>query len=309
MENMQVIINQTPAEVTFNFEEMKEFLSDRVEEFKTATFTDDSIKSAKTVVAQLRKEQAAFKSRIIEVKKEFMLPFENFKKQADELTNLYDEPINFINNQVADYEQRRKKEKKLLIKNIYESIVIEYQDFISLEKIYNPKWENATFSKKAISEEIGQVYASTKTAIETICNMNSEAQEKALQSYKQNLSLTDAISYINNYEAQKAQILAREQEKKRKEEEERIRREERAKIEAEQRELQAREQARIKAEQEKLQAAEQAAEQAKTEVVEMLTPEFVGESNLYEYRISLTADAKEKLEMFMDSVGIEWELI
>ena len=38
-------------------------------------------------------------------------------------------------------------------------------------------------------------------------------------------------------------------------------------------------------------------------------PDTEGDTELYEYRISLSSDAKEKLEMYMDSVGIEWEMI
>jgi hypothetical protein len=49
--------------------------------------------------------------------------------------------------------------------------------------------------------------------------------------------------------------------------------------------------------------------EAQQEAVEMLIPNLEGESYLYEYRMSLTDDAKEKLEMYLDSVGIEWEMM
>ena len=64
-----------------------------------------------------------------------------------------------------------------------------------------------------------------------------------------------------------------------------------------------------KAEEEKRIAVEAAKEEASQELVESLIPDVGGESSLYEYRISLTEDAKQKLEMYMDSVGIEWELM
>ncbi len=63
------------------------------------------------------------------------------------------------------------------------------------------------------------------------------------------------------------------------------------------------------AEAEKIAAVEQAREDAAQEVIESFIPDIEGEENLYEYRISLSNDAKEKLEMYMDSVGIEWEMI
>lgn len=126
--------------------------------------------------------------------------------------------------------------------------------------------------------------------------------------YKESFDLTKCILYINQHEQQKREILAREQERIRREEEERIRREERAKLEAERRAQEEKEAALRKAEEEKLAAVEAAKAEAAQEVIESLISDGDGESNLYEYRMSLTADQKEKLEMYLDSVGIDWEM-
>ena len=64
------------------------------------------------------------------------------------------------------------------------------------------------------------------------------------------------------------------------------------------------------AETEKQAAVELAKEEAAQEVIDAMIPQDLeGESNLYEYRFALTAEAKEKLEMYLTSVGIDWELI
>lgn len=310
MENTQIVVKNEVGKIAFNFEEMKQFLSDRLEEYRTAVFTDEYVKDAKKYVAMLRKEQQAFKSRITEVKQEYMQPFDVFKKQADELVSLYEEPIQFINSQVKDYEERKKKEKKERISELYDTYVPDdLKDYIPLTRIYNVKWENATFKEKDIIAEIKNVTDSTSVAITTITGMNSDAVPKALAMYKNDLSLAAAISYINNFEAQKAEILRKEQERQRQEELERVRREERARMEAEQNAKAEREAAEKKAEEEKVAAVEQAREEAAQEVIDDLTPEFVGKSESYTYKMVLTADAKEKLEMYLDSVGIEWEIV
>lgn len=307
MESTQIIINSQSGEISFNFEEMKQFLNSRLEEFRGAIFTDDSIKSAKKYTAELRKEQTAFRNRIGDVKKEYMVPFEEFKLKADELVRLYDEPITFIDGQVKDFEERRKKEKRKTINGIYAEVAADISDYIPLEKIYNSKWENTTFKRNDIVKEITEISQSARQAVETISAMNSESCEKALSMYRQDLSLANAIAYINNYERQKAEILLKEQERRRLEEAERIRREERERIEAEQRAERNRIEAEQRAEREKQEAVEAAKEEAANEVIEGLTPELEGEANLYEYRISLTDDARIKLEMYLDSVGFEWE--
>lgn len=301
MENLQVLINQEAGKISFNFEEMKSFLMDRLEEYRGAVFTDDSIVAAKKYVASLRKEQTEFKCRVSEVKKEYMKPFDQFKEKADELVRLYDEPINFIDGQVKDFEQRRKADKRAEIQNVFNELQDDIKEYVTLEKIYNPKWENATYKIKDVINDISEIAVSVRNDVNTIKGMNSDAVESALELYKSNRNLSDAISYINSYERQKLEIIRREEEKRKREEEERIRREEREKIAAEMKmaEMEKR------ADEEKRAVAEQAA----AEAIESFIPDISGGSNLYEYRMSLTEDAKSKLEMFLDSVGIEWELI
>ena len=150
--------------------------------------------------------------------------------------------------------------------------------------------------------------------------MNSESEDKAIEVYKNNLDLAEAITYINQFEQQKRDIIAREEEMHRKEEEARVRREEREKLEAEQkaraaveeerrRAEEALEAERRRAEEERIAAVEQAKTVAAQEVIDGLIPDQDEEANLYEYRVSLSEDGKRKFEMYMDSVGIEWEMI
>lgn len=294
MSEKEVLVTQELGEVNFNFEEMKEYLNQRVEEYRNAVFTDESIKFAKSCVAQLRKEQTAFKSRITETKKEFMKPFDEFKKKADELVALYDEPINFINGQVEDYERRRKAEKKEAIVNLYNELVTELNEYIPLEKIYNPKWENVTYKLADIKKEIVEVATSVEEAVKTIEGMDSEAAPKALELYKRDLSLTNAISYISNYERQKAEILLREQEKRKQEEIEKAREEERKRIAEEAR------QAEI---------IEEAKEQARAEVIDSLSVMPEEQTKDYIYSISLGEESKKSLEMYLDSIGVAWEIL
>lgn len=309
MENNVVVVTQESGVIKCDFEGAKLYLRNRLEEYQGAVFTEDSKNVAKKVVANLRKEKKAFADRVKEVKAEYMAPFTQFEVQAKELIGMYDEPINFINSQVEDFEQKRRAEKQELIQAIYEECIGDMREYLPLQKIYNSKWENATCKKKDICEEIMNAVNSVRTSVQTIMGMRSEAEEAALNRFKEDLSLSNAIAFINNYEQQKAVILAKEQERQRKEEEERIRREERERMMAEQRAKEEKEVALRKAEEEKQQAIEAARAEAAQEVIDSFIPEVVGETNLYEYRVELTADSKEKLEMFMDSVGIDWELI
>lgn len=322
MENTTVVITQKRAKISCNFEQVEEALENILSEYKGAVFTEESKPEAKKEVAKLRKDKKAFQDNLRDAKKVYMGPWNEVETRAKKLIAMYDEPINHIGGQIQELEENRIAKKKKLIVQIYEELVIsdsELGSYIPLVRIYNQKWENATKKENEIRKEISEIAEKTRKDINTINSMGPEAVPKALDIYHANLDLTEAISYINSYEQQKREILEREQARKRAEEE-RIRREERERMLAEQREREEqerllrqaeieREEAARRAESEKIAAIEQAKEEAKQEVIDSLIPDSDDDTELYEYRLSLSKDAKEKLEMYLDSVGIEWEII
>lgn len=307
-----VVITQQNGVIHCDFEKAKSYLKGRLNEYNGVLFTEDMKKDAKQAVADLRKEKKELIDRVKDVKKEYMKPFDEFNAQVMELIEMYDEPISFINEQVADYEKKRIEEKKAFIRELYEEFIgcdELMAEYLPLDKIYNPKWENATTNRKSICAEMCDYKDKAKEAIKSIKEMHSDVEEIALNMYKETFDLTKCIFYINNHERQKAEILAREQERIRREEEERIRREEREKMEAERKAKEEREALLRQAQEERERAVEEARQVAAQEVVDSFIPTEEGIPSLYEYRMSLTDDSKNKLEMFMDSVGIEWELI
>lgn len=316
MNSIQTVVTQETAKISCNIDQVKAALQEKLSEYKDAVFTEESKQIAKKEVAALRAEKKDLQDRLRAEKKKYMEPWEAFESQVKELLALYDEPVGLINSQLQEFEEKRIRAKKELIHTLYDEIASGMQEYIPLQVIYNPKWENATVKEKDIRKEMEDITLRTRSDIQTIESMNSESVTKALMIYKRNLNLSESIAYINNYEQQKREIIAKEQERRQKEEQERIRREERERIEAEMKLKAAQEEAVHKVEEERraaLALAEQekeiAVEQAKQEVIDSLVPNFEGEANLYEYRVSLTDGDKEKFEMFMDSIGIEWELI
>lgn len=174
-----------------------------------------------------------------QVKERYMEPYQEFEKQIRESLEKIQEPIAELDEQVKEFERQRKEEKKQKIEQFFEELAGDMKEYLSLEKIYDKKWENKTTSYMAIREDIRQVVDSCRMAVGTIKSMNSEAVEEALKRYKLDMSLPNAISFINAYEARKAQILQKEKERleaeqKRREEQEAKRREEEQRKAAEQ---------------------------------------------------------------------------
>lgn len=320
MTEVRAVITQQEGTISCNFAEVEAYIKDRLKEYDGAVFTEESKGYAKKELAKLRAEKKELNDNLRDAKKKYMAPWDAFEPKAKELINLFDEPITLIDGQVKAFEEDRVSKKKALIEAIYTELVGDLADIIPLERIYNPKWDNATTKEKAIREEVLAQATAARIALDTIHGMHSDAGSKALDVYKQTLSLPEAISCINAYEAQKAEILRKEQEQQREEELERIRREEREKLEAERKALEEREAQRRAAEEaleaqrrqleaEKQAAVEQARETGAQEVIESLTPDTEEDTQLYEYRVALSKKGKEAFEMYLDSVGIDWEMI
>lgn len=224
MEEIRVNVEQKNGVIGFNFEEIKEKLNSELEIYKNMIFTEDSKAEAKKTIASLRKLKKSVNDKKLEVKKSFMIPYTNFEAQVKELDNLIDEPINFINNQVEEFERRRVEEKKSLISEIYTEIMAEHVEasgYLPLQRIYDSKWENATTTKKAITEAISERVDHVEKDLCIIRSMGSEFEDKGIEKYKVTLELSDAIEIMNQYQKQKEEILRRqEEEAKRKAEEE-----------------------------------------------------------------------------------------
>lgn len=296
---MEFVIGFTKNEINDNFDEVKNNLQAQLSTYKGIAFTEDTKKDAKETVANLRKDKKALQDKVKAVKSEYMKPFEEFNAKAMELIGLYDEPINYINEQVAEFEEKRREEKRQQIQDIYYELVPEeeWQAVIPLARIANPRWENATTTVKSIKEEIMKYKEDAKTAYSAIKAMHSDKEAEALAMYNRTLHLPECIDMLNRYEQQKKEWEQAEQERLKREAEERIRADERAKMAQEQ--AQAEEVAQAKA---------KAYEQAQQETIDSFVPEVSEDEELvdYTYMIKLSKDAKEKLEMYMDSVGIEY---
>lgn len=233
MNEISVVVQQEPGKVSWNFEEIKQILEDGLEVYRTTAYTDATIKTAKSDVATLRKLSSAIKDRQKEVKDKCLEPYAVIESQAKELIALIEKPINAINDQVQDYERRRKEAARKEIMDYWnkkaESLPEDIREKARIA-IYDERWENATATKKSWREGIENGIQKILDEITTIKSFASEFEEDMLTVYKADLSLQKAIAKMNELKAQRERILEierkkREAEQRRKEEEERRARE------------------------------------------------------------------------------------
>lgn len=301
MSNLKFDVVQTAGIINVDFESIESQLSEKMDEYNGLVFTEDKKKDAKADLAELRKYRKAVNDRKSEVKKAYMEPYNQFEAKVKKLIELIDEPINYIDGQVKEFEEKRIREKKAEIKKIYDEIVPEdLQDYIPLECIYGTKWDNASTTMKSIKQEISDAVSKAESDISVIKGMNSDKTEDALNLYMSTRNLAVAIKFINDYEAKKREILERQAKEKEKreaalkqEEIDRIRREERARIASEERIRQ--------------DAKKEAVEELKTVDEQAARPLSSADSKKVIYTVVATDDELQEIEMALTSLGVYFE--
>lgn len=196
MANLELKIKAPQTQpVVFNYEELHTALEMKLADYKDRVYDETMIAEAKADTANLNKLKKTLSDERISRKKDYMKPFEKFEEQVKELCGMIDEATSGIKAQLDEYEQKRIEEKRIAIRELFSEIAAEYDclDFITLEKVYNQKWENKTATDKAIATEITEVFEKATRDLETLSQMPNFSFE-AKEVYKRTLDLNQAIA-------------------------------------------------------------------------------------------------------------------
>ena len=190
---MELRVNEViiPEEIKVsNFEELKAELEDKAEYYGSLLYTDEQIKDAKADRAMLNKFKNTVNSERIKKEKEYMNPFNQFKSQINELIAIVDKPIAVIDERIAAYNDEQKAQKKKAIEELFAGM--GFQSFVTLEKIWDPKWLNASVSMKSIEEQMRSRMYQIGDDVLTLHNL-PEFGFEATEVYKQTLDINKAI--------------------------------------------------------------------------------------------------------------------
>ena len=177
-------------EIQWNQEEVKAWVAARVQDYKNIAYTEDQVKDMKKDRADLNKLRTAFESERKRLKKVCMEPYNLFEQQVKEVVALIDEPIQLIDSQLYELEERRKQQKKKDIEALFDTIGC--QTFVTLENIFDQKWLNASVSLGKIEEQMKSIMYKIGTDVATIGNL-PEFSFEAMEVYKKTLDLNKAI--------------------------------------------------------------------------------------------------------------------
>lgn len=177
-------------EIQWNHEELKAEIAKKMQEYKTLVFTEDTIKDAKKDRADLNKLKSAFEDERKRIKKLCMEPYNRFESQVKEITSLIEEPIRLIDSQIKEVEFKKREQKRKEIESVFNTI--GFQLFVTLDKIWDEKWLNATVSLSKVEEQMKSHMYQIGEDIATIQRL-PEFSFEAMEAYKKTLNLTMAI--------------------------------------------------------------------------------------------------------------------
>ena len=203
-----------PAEIGFNFEELKLELTERLHHYNTLVVTEDAIQDAKTDRANLRKLRDAIDTRRKDVKKVYMQPYNVFEAKAKELTALIDAPIAAIDGQVKSFEEQQRNQKLAEIEAQYEELVPEtIRDIIPLNRILDQRWLNKSTTMKSITEAIQTRVKRTNVDLALLSGVEPKYMAATRAKYIETLDVNTALDY--QYELAAADERFRQQEEAR----------------------------------------------------------------------------------------------
>lgn len=182
---------QLPAEIQFNFEEIKLEISEKLKKFENLVYTDDQVKDAKSDRASLNKLKKALQDEKTRRKKEYLKPFEDFESKINEIIKLIDAPVSLIDKQVKEFEEKKKADKRIEIGSFWETT--EHPEWLTLAKLFDERWLNATYTMKQIQADINGWINRINSEIKTLQQLEDFSFE-AIETYKRSLDMNQAIA-------------------------------------------------------------------------------------------------------------------
>lgn len=274
-------------EIQWNSEEVKNYVLEKTEQYKGLVFTEAEIKDAKEDRAKLRKFKNAFEDERKRIKKLCMEPYDRFEQQIREPIAIIEETIRLIDVQIKEVEENKKAQKRKDIEELFKGI--GFQDFVTLDAIWDHKWLNATVSVSKIEEQMKTRMFQIGEAIYTISQL-PEYSFEAMEVYKNTLDLPGAI--------REGQRLAEIQKRKEKYEAEQRRKEEERKAEAER-------QRRAAEERQRMQAGQDGMEDKRVEKADTLPKQDL-QFHTVDFRVRATSEQLGKLKEFLITNRIQY---
>ncbi len=213
---MELIIKDFKATeiITFNYEELKKELQEKLHKYSNVTYDDSAISLAKKDKANLNKLKTAIEDKRKEIKAQCLEPYNDFEVKVKDIVNMIDKPVQQIDVQIKEYDLKVKEEKRAEIQKHFDLVVDDLTLFIKLDSIFNPKWLNVTYSMSNIFNEIDITLGKIREDLAVINGLQSEFEIELKNIYLNTMDLSQVLRKKSELEERKKALEELEQKKR-----------------------------------------------------------------------------------------------
>jgi hypothetical protein len=183
--------------LTTNAIAVRDKVKDLLSNYKSENYNEGNIDKAKEDKALLNNTSKKLNDERIRLEKEFMKPFNEFKDVVTETTTMIKEASSKIDEIVKEVESRAKEERKGIVTTLFNDIVGELKDLITLDMVFDEKWLNkGSFNDKGefkLSKELEDKLNKIRQDLEAIKNLKSEHELALTNQYLKDFNLGNVI--------------------------------------------------------------------------------------------------------------------
>src|SRR5699024_3952302 len=195
-------IKLVPAKIEFNKDAIEKELTETLKKYENLVFTEENTKDIKKVLAELRKGKTAADEFRKEKKKEASAPISAFEKEMKSIVKMFDDVINPINEQLQEFERKRKEEKEANVKEIIKEAIekFELEEKFANQLDVDEQYLNKSFSLSQVKDTV-EFRANNLLNEQKLEQMNKETIESFVkfQNSENGLNLS-IVAYLSQLE-------------------------------------------------------------------------------------------------------------
>lgn len=177
-----------------NFEETENWIKEMIAPYSRVVVDPDDMRSAKDILAKIRRVKKSINDERISLEKQYMAPFNDFKKRVnDRLLELCAAAEFNLDGQLKTYERQIRESKFASLRQFFLDNIGDMTPYLTWDQIKNEKWGNATFSEESALAEIKQAIDMCADGVNAIRSLNSPFVEALLNAYSKNHDLAGAM--------------------------------------------------------------------------------------------------------------------
>lgn len=215
-----VVSEKTLGSLTTNAKQIRDMVKAALPRYDISNYNDDNLDKAKADKAMLNKAAKALNSKRIEIEKEFMKPFGDFKEVVTETVQLIKECSDKIDEVVKKNDQIYKDQKYAFFKDYFGSNMYK----VPFDKVFKSEWLNRTYKEKKVLEELDDIIKQIYNDVDSLKAFGED--ECVLKTYYlETLNINATIQYAQRLKEQRQRAEEAEKAKQKAEEELRLQQE------------------------------------------------------------------------------------